>query len=565
MVRPVLIITGASGFIGRHLVELAREDFQIYAVARRSQTEARVPIHPNVTWIQADIASWSTLKAVMHNIKRRGGADYILHLAGYYDFTYRDNPEYNRSNVVGTRHMLELAKWLCVRRFVFASSLAACPFPDPGQSLDEQTPPTAPFHYARSKKAGEEMVEAYSRWFPCSIVRFAAVFSDYCEYAPLYTFLETWLSRRPDARVLGGKGLSAVPFIHVGELCRLLLHLIHRNQELPPLATYCASPDGCTTHRELYELANRYRFGRIRRPILVPRPLAMIGLPLRNLLMRLLGQSPFERFWMVRYTDQQLRVDASATRAALQWEPAPHLVIERRLPFLLEKKRSRPDEWTIRNEATLRRVTVRPNLLIAREIAESKEQLISGVLHDLVNPDNSERFRNYQRMNLAALERLIGILCNLLEAAVRTGDRTLLAVYMEELAPTRFDMGFKAEEVAGALDVLERRVFEVLSASPNLKGMTQATYDYVTFTLQLAADQVDAAYHTWAKGLRFESGRPKEPAAEHAAQTERMADLEQMIRRINVFYRPLGSENGPVADEPVEEETSYAPTPGGND
>ncbi len=519
-----------------------------------------------MTWIQADIASWSTLKAVMHNIKRRGGADYILHLAGYYDFTYRDHPEYNRSNVVGTRHMLELAKWLCVRRFVFASSLAACPFPPGEESLDEQTPPTAPFHYARSKKAGEELVATYSKWFPCSIVRFAAVFSDFCEYAPLYTFLETWLSRRPDARVLGGKGLSAVPFIHVGELCRLLLHLIHRNPELPPLATDCASPDGCTTHRELYELANRYRFGRVRRPILVPRLLAMFGLPLRNLVMRLLGKVPFERFWMVRYTDPQLRVDASKTRQALQWEPAPHLFIERRLPFLLEKKRSRPDEWWMRNEATLKRVTVRPNLLIAREIAEAKEQIISGVIQDIINPDNAERFRHYQRMNLAALDRLIGILCNLLEAAVRTGDRTLLAAYMEELAPARFDMGFGSEEVAGALEVLERRVFEVLTASPDLKGMSRVTYDYVTFTLQLAADQVDAAYHTWAKGLRFESGKPTETAVERPAQTERMADLEQMIRRMNVFYRPPGINNGLTVEERVEEEeTTLVPTPGGND
>ena len=38
------------------------------------------------------------------------------------------------------------------------------------------------------------MLAEYAREFPATIVRFAALFSDWCEYPPLFMFLETWLS-----------------------------------------------------------------------------------------------------------------------------------------------------------------------------------------------------------------------------------------------------------------------------------------------------------------------------------------------------------------------------------
>ena len=51
-----IIITGASGFVGRRLLGAFKEDFQIYGLARRSQARSEAPVHPNITWFQADIA-----------------------------------------------------------------------------------------------------------------------------------------------------------------------------------------------------------------------------------------------------------------------------------------------------------------------------------------------------------------------------------------------------------------------------------------------------------------------------------------------------------------------------
>ena len=177
--RPSIIVTGASGIVGRGFLEATRDNFLIYAIARRSQKEAGVPEHPNIKWIQVDIGHWLSLRWVMHNIKRSGGADYIFHLAGYYDFEYNDNPEYERTNINGTRYMLEQAKILRVKRFIYASSTAACQFPAQGKHIDEKSPVDADYAYAVSKRKGEEMVREFSKWYPCTIVRFAAVFTEF--------------------------------------------------------------------------------------------------------------------------------------------------------------------------------------------------------------------------------------------------------------------------------------------------------------------------------------------------------------------------------------------------
>ena len=78
------------------------------------------------------------------------------------------------------------------------------------------------------KKLGEEFTKEYSRFFNCSVVRFAAVYSDWCEYAPLYKFLETWLEKTINSKILGGKGESAITYIHIFDLPKLLCKIIRK-------------------------------------------------------------------------------------------------------------------------------------------------------------------------------------------------------------------------------------------------------------------------------------------------------------------------------------------------
>lgn len=46
-----IIVTGASGFIGRNIIEYLCEDYYIFALARRTQQEVGAVAHENVEWI----------------------------------------------------------------------------------------------------------------------------------------------------------------------------------------------------------------------------------------------------------------------------------------------------------------------------------------------------------------------------------------------------------------------------------------------------------------------------------------------------------------------------------
>ncbi len=204
MTLPRIVITGASGFIGRHLLDAIKERYRIVAIGRRSQRQCGAPIHPNIAWHQTDIGDCASLTALFHEIRDSGGAEVLIHLAAHYDFTGDEHPEYWRTNVEGLRNVLDLSRLLGLKRFVFASSLAACSFPRPGKVIDETSPPDGEHIYAVTKRLGEQMLTEYERDFASVTVRFAALFSDWCEYAPLFMFIDTWLSRAWNSRVLAG-------------------------------------------------------------------------------------------------------------------------------------------------------------------------------------------------------------------------------------------------------------------------------------------------------------------------------------------------------------------------
>jgi len=348
-----VLLTGASGFIGRNLIEKIKEDCHIYALARRTQQEAGVSPHGNIRWISVDITDRAGLARVFKSIKEENGADFVIHLAAYYDFNYGPHPEYDRTNVDGTRLILEHSRGLGIRRFIFASSLAACTFPPPGQSVNENSPLDADFPYAAAKRRCEEMLRAFSPSMPCVSIRLAAVYSDWCEYPPLYMLLNNWLSSSWLSRIIPGRGEMAIPYIHIQCVIDAIILLMERSHRLPQYDTYVVSPYSTGSLRELFELSTRLYSGKPKQPIYIPKILSIPGVHLRNHWGRLTGRRPFERPWMLKYVDLKLTADSGYTREALGWRPRAELDLIHRMPILIENRRGDPVEWRRKNMAAM--------------------------------------------------------------------------------------------------------------------------------------------------------------------------------------------------------------------
>jgi len=492
---PKVVLTGASGFVGRHFIEHFKEKYFIYALARKTQQQARVPIHKNIKWILVDIADEESLAHEMQKIGQNGKIEFVVHFAGYYTFDNSPHPEYERTNVNGTKLVLEYSKLLNPKRFIFSSSVAACDFPKGDEVIDEHTPVDANFPYAVTKKKAEVLVTEYSKYFPCSIVRFAAVYSDWCEYGPLYMFLQTWFSKGWNSMILGGKGESAVPYIHQKCLNKLIDKIFINTSTLPHIDTYIASPNGSTSHLELYNIGTKLYFGKTKPAIKMPKLIARVGVRARYYLGKLIGKPPFERPWMTDYIDLKLTTDANYTMSTLDWEPSPRMLIERRLLYLIEHMRGLPIEWYTKNQIALKAYsTDRPNLLISNALTEHQNDIIDEIFSKIFYHKDKELYLHYQLMNSDYLIWYINLIFNLMITSVRTGNRLSLVNYAHSLAVMRKKEGFLTSEVSQALiDAGEIMTNKLVSLEELVKyeGLIR---DTIGLSVQIMVDEIQETF-----------------------------------------------------------------------
>jgi nucleoside-diphosphate-sugar epimerase len=506
MSLPRIIVTGASGFVGRNLLETLKEEFEVIGLGRRSQARCGAPFHPNIQWHQVDIGDAETLKQVFDEVKAGGPVDFVIHLAAHYDFTGEDHPEYYRTNVDGLRNILENCRDLKPRRFFFSSSVAACAFPHPGSALTETSPPDGDHVYAKTKAIGEAMLAEYRDDFPSVILRFAALFSDWCEYPPLYMFLRTWLSRAWNRRILGGRGDSAIPYLHVNDLVGFLARALACHEDLEDGEILIASPDGAVSHEQLFIEATQYYFDHAHPPFHMPRVLIKPGIMAQCLVGRFLDEKPFERPWMAKYVDKELVVDASRTRERLNWFPRRRLDVLYRLPFLIENFKYDRIEWTRRNRDAMKMVRFRPNLKIHSLLVKHKDKIIEANILAL-----REKFPSYQNISTKEAQWNHRLVLRNLFNAVRTRMKIDFMSYCRELTERRIEEGFAPEEIVGALETLDRVCIKALIEDPESTEVQPYMYSCITMTIRFGIDQVmetcDRIHEQQGEGGRSPSDR----------------------------------------------------------
>ncbi len=125
-------VTGATGFIGRNLVELLLEREGTIYVLVREGSKGRLEELRNrwgvdsdrVVGIVGDLAQRRLGISSEDTERLRGQVDHLFHLAAIYDMT-ADAASQNVANIEGTRHMVEFADAVEAGRIHMVSSIAA--------------------------------------------------------------------------------------------------------------------------------------------------------------------------------------------------------------------------------------------------------------------------------------------------------------------------------------------------------------------------------------------------------------------------------------------------------
>lgn len=490
MTLPSVVVTGATGFIGRHLVAALQRQYRVHALARRTPAEARAPEGPNITWHQVDLCDSGTMDSVFQRIAADGEVRSVLHLAAYYDFTGSDDPEYRRTNVDGLRAVLERCRALRPKQFVFASSLAACAFPEAGMVLSERSQADGGHPYARSKRAGEELLAEFAADVPSVIVRLGAVYSDWAEFTPLYTLMRAWFSDSWRANILAGRGTAALPYIHVREVVGFFARVVERQADLGNGEVLIASPDQATSHRQLFEAAHEAFSGQAPDPFLMPGFLIRPGLWSLKLLGAVLGDRPFEQPWMADYVDKVMPVDASQTRQRLDWAPNERFLVLRRMPFLVENLKTNAQEWERRNLAAMMRVTVPTHLHLYQLLEDHEAELVREAVALCLAEETRARLPTYRELPLEELQSSAQQTFLHLKNAIRTRERALFMAHCESLAQRRHARGFSVHEVVAINEAKRDACLRTLLRDPRARGLERPLIEAINGTFRLGIDKL---------------------------------------------------------------------------
>lgn len=181
-----ILITGGAGFIGSHFTQRMLDDgnevigfdnFNDYYDPRiKRKNIEQIIDHPKYRLLEADILDKTRLNEFFCN----NAIDVIVHLAARAGVrpSIQQPLLYEKVNVQGTMHLLEMAKEHDIKKFVFASSSSVygankkVPF----HESDPVDNPISP--YAATKKAGELICYTYHKLYRLSVncLRFFTVY-----------------------------------------------------------------------------------------------------------------------------------------------------------------------------------------------------------------------------------------------------------------------------------------------------------------------------------------------------------------------------------------------------
>jgi len=238
-----VLVTGATGFIGHHLVPaLLQKGDRVVCLVRPTSDTSRLPTE-QVALAIGDLTDPPSLQSAL------AGVGVVYHLGG--TLTAKSRAAFHSVNEVGVRNLAEA----CARAgspptlLVLSSLAAAGPNPD-DQPRNEQDPDGPVSNYGRSKLAGERAARASSLPVPLTIVRAPIVFGEWDQ-----DVFKMFRLVRFGIHLIPVQIHQRYSLIHAADLASLLIQVAARGERARPgsedSGLYYAGYDEHLTYPEL--------------------------------------------------------------------------------------------------------------------------------------------------------------------------------------------------------------------------------------------------------------------------------------------------------------------------
>jgi nucleoside-diphosphate-sugar epimerase len=160
-----ILITGATGFIGKHLARALSEIYSVRCLVRKTSDISNLR-NLNVEMVYGDLLLKDSLEPALD------GIDLIYHLAG--EVYSRHKSDYYKGNVLATRNLLEACKEKGLKRIIFLGSTGVYKPVATKTSLTEESECRPITFYGKTKLDAEELIKKYN--IPWVIVRAPVIY-----------------------------------------------------------------------------------------------------------------------------------------------------------------------------------------------------------------------------------------------------------------------------------------------------------------------------------------------------------------------------------------------------
>jgi UDP-glucose 4-epimerase len=336
--QDVMLITGASGMIGRKLAAQFSDKFQIIGLDLRKEP----PPLPRAAYYPTDLSSSENVAENLKDIAQQFGNKIasVIHLAAYYDFSGEPSPLYEKVTVRGTERLLQELQTFEVEQFVFSSSLLVHAPCEPGEKIAEDSPLEPKWDYPKSKVDAEQVIKQSRGEIPVVITRIAGVYDDYGHSIPIAHQIQRIYEKQLTSRVFPGDTSRGQPFIHLDDLAQAFASIVEKRRHLPRETLLLLGEDETPSYQQLQRRLGELIHGKPWETRRIPKVLAKTGAMLEE---KIPGREPFIKPWMIDLANDHFELDISRARQLIGWSPQKRLIDT--LPLMVQALKEDPDRW----------------------------------------------------------------------------------------------------------------------------------------------------------------------------------------------------------------------------
>jgi nucleoside-diphosphate-sugar epimerase len=236
-----ILLAGASGFIGSHLLKDLARKHRVIALTRK-----KLPYREHgVEWICADLSEASQAIPLLR------GVDAVVYLAQsrhYREFPGEAWPIFN-VNIRALMMMLEYARQCGTKRFLYTSS--ANVYKRSYRRITEKSSLAPTTFYGRSKLIGEMLIESYAEYFRCDVFRLFTVYGP-GQKGMLIPALVDRIRQGQSIEIRGGRGLRLTP-IYVADVISAIKAALEREERCGGFEVFNVGGDEALS---IYDLGN---------------------------------------------------------------------------------------------------------------------------------------------------------------------------------------------------------------------------------------------------------------------------------------------------------------------